>query len=273
MKKAKIVVCVLIVAVICVSLSACYYSYTGEYRDLYTVAINNIFGAKGCRSDGEWVSNPTIYVIETDAYGRVMFFYDEFLDDEAYGTALVIMQQSDVDYVYYYQDDCYVPSFNLGREYRAGYRDLFSEEEIAALKELNDWNKELNLDKCIKSQIVREKASGTLDIKEKEFDEWLKPFVQTLGYNGDDSIFRYARYCNTDKYGRELYYVYGIGRDADGEGVSPTSKYQDFEFAMIFNPNKTCSMENIYLITEPSLTFDALKLLKETAGWNQPYFA
>ncbi len=110
-----------------------------------------------------------------------------------------------------------------------------------------------------------------MKINDKEFEKAIKPIVQKLGYKGDDTIYRYYEYCNTDKFGRELYYVYGIGRDVDGEGVSPTSKDKEFEFAIIFNPDKTCPTENVYLLKDKTLTFDALKLLKQTVRWNQPF--
>lgn len=273
MKKVKVVVCVLIVLLLCASLSACKsFQYYGAYRDLYTVAVNNIFGARGYMGDGEWVAEPTIFIIETDNFGRVLFFYSEYFSGEQnYGTAIVVMQKSDGDCVYYYQDVCYTPCFRVDIPYYIGYRNLFTEEDIAALKEVNDWNKEVNLDKCTKSQISTEKPSATLKIKSKEFNEAIYPYMQSVGYKGDDGICRYSVFCNADKYGRELYYVWGIVRDADGEGVSSNSQYQYLEFAVIFNPDRTCPFENIYQITDSSLTVEALKTLKETAGWNQPY--
>lgn len=271
MKKTKIAICVLLLFVMVLSLSACRYAYVGWHTDLYTVAMYNVFGAAGFMDGGEPIWDSEIFIIETDNYGRVLFFYDEYLAETNYGTAIVIMQKSDRDYVYYYQDDCYTPYFNTDRQYPFGYRDAFSDEDIEALKLANDWNKEINLDKCTKSEITNKIPSGQLEITRKEFNAVLMPYVKTLGYKGDDTIYRFSNYCNTDKYGRELYYVYGIGSDVDGEGVSPSSKKQNFEFAMIFNPDKSCPSENIYLITDPTLTPEALKVLKQNAGWNQPY--
>lgn len=67
-----------LVIVVFLSLSSCGYSkYRGEQVDLYTVAVNNIFGVSGYISNGEVSYDPGITVIETDPYGRVLFFYNE----------------------------------------------------------------------------------------------------------------------------------------------------------------------------------------------------
>ena len=275
MKKLKIGVCILLLGVVTFSLVSCAY-YMGPHWDLYSVAVNNIFGAGGFGDDGEAAPDPEIDIIEVDDYGRVLFFYNEYPNytKQRYRTAIVIMQHNDNnDCVYYYQDDCYLPYLGEETPYPVGYRNLFSEEEIVALKELNDWNKELNLDKCVKAPCSNKKPYGSLKLKHRDFEEVLKPFVKKLGYEGDDTIYRYCEYCNTDKYGRELYYVYGLARDAVDESDPTKTTTQYFEFAMIFNPDKSCPKENIIVLTDKTSTFDALKQLKQLAGWNQPYSA
>lgn len=277
MKKTKIIACILLLTFVTFGLTACLVFYSGPHLELYSVAVNNIFGADGFGDDGEAPPDPTIDIIEVDDYGRVLFFYNEYpnYSKQRFRTAIVIMQRYDNpdDYVYYYQDDCYLPYLGNETPYPVGYRNFFSEDDVTALKELNDWNKELNLDKCTRAACSHRKPHGALKIKEKEFEKAIKPVAQKMGYKGDDTIYRYCEYCNTDKYGRELYYVYGVGRDVYGEGVSTTSTDQEFEFAIIFNPDKTCPEENVYVLTDKASTFDALKLLKQTAGWNQPYSA
>ena len=128
------------------------YKYEGEHPNLYTVAVNNVFGAWGYMSNGEAVYDPDIEVIEKDSYGRVLFFYDERF---SFGTALVIMQASDENEVSYYLDHCYYPyMYSEDSPYDATYRDLFTEKEISDLKKLNDWNKPINGEKCTSSPIV-----------------------------------------------------------------------------------------------------------------------
>ncbi|MDE7264261.1 MAG: hypothetical protein K2N64_06340 [Anaeroplasmataceae bacterium] len=78
-------------------------------------------------------------------------------------------------------------------------------------------------------------------------------------------------FCNADTYGRELYYVHAIGRDVLGEGVSPASKYQYYDFAIIFAPDNSCSLDNICEVSADSLDYYAkIMELKKTAHWNKP---
>ena len=270
MKKLKIVVCILILVVMMLSLIACTPVYQGLHRELYVVAVNNIFGAHGYSGHGEHHYDSQIDMIEVDDYGRILFFYNE--QDSVgglYHTAIVIMQYTDRyrNYVYYYQDDCYWPYFGEETPYPAAYRNLFSEEEIDALKELNDWNKKIDLKKCAKASCKTLRPDGALDIKDEEMSEIVKSTAQKLGYNKDDVSYSYDNeFCNADKYGRELYYVSALVR-------SSSADTEKIEFAMIFNPDKTCPEENVYVLTDKALTFDALKVLKQNVGWNQPYTA
>ena len=86
-------------------------------------------------------------------------------------------------------------------------------------------------------------------------------------------IYSYSRYCNTDKYGREIYYVYGAGRDVDGEGVSTTSESKEYHFAIIFNPDRSCPKENVREITTDSEFYNTVEQLKENCGWDEPWGA
>lgn len=269
MKRIKYIILSLLLISMLLTFTACY-RYNGDHKDLYTVAVFNVFGADGYCSNGEAIWNPNIEIIEKDNYGRTLFYYNE-RSYSPFGHAIVIMQQSNEEYVYYYQDDCYTPYYNADFSSLSDYRDIFSEEDIATLKERNDWNKEINLELCTKSPIIDRKEYAT-GVKEKDFEKAIKEYAVTVGYKGDDTIYRYSIYCNSDVYGRELYYVYGVGRDVYGEGVSPSSTDQEFEFAMIINPDKTCPIDNIYEISNVSENhWEIIKSLKQTAGWNQPY--
>lgn len=255
------------------SFGSCGFRYRGEHIDLYTVAVNNIFAAKGYFSNGEASFDPTIEVIERDSYGRVMFFYNEG-PLSVFGRALVIMQKSDGDTVYYYQDTCQIP--HIYTEYPENYREfkyneIYSEEEIALLKDVNDWNKPLDLEKCTKAEVSNEKNDeGYLGLEEENFEKYIMEYAKEQGYKGNDGIYRFSYYCNKDIYGREIYYVWGVGRDVKGEGVSPKSESRNFELVMIFNSDKTCSLDNIYEIRDPKECYEAIKALKEKCGWNQP---
>ena len=276
MKKLRYLIWILILTPILVltGCSACDYKYEGKNKDLYTVAVYNIFGAYGCSWGIHSASDPTIKIIEKDDYGRTLFFYDENDGDlvHLFGTAVLIMQKSERGYVYYYQDDCYTPYYDEDRTTynHPEYSEIFTEEDIAELKERNDWNKQINTEKCTKSKIVNKKEVSPLRLKDKDFEKAINPFVISLGFRSGDNIFGYARFCNADKYGRSLFWAYGSG---EVEGVEDSSsEYRYFEFAMIFNPDKSCPIENIYDISDTSLDYwEIIKSLKQTAGWNQPY--
>ena len=42
------------------------YSYSGEYKDLYSTAVWNIFGVRGYYSGGEYVRDPSIEIYEKE---------------------------------------------------------------------------------------------------------------------------------------------------------------------------------------------------------------
>ena len=181
------------------------------------------------------------------------------------------MQKSVADFVYYYQDVCQIPFVRTDRGADIVYDEVFTLEQIEALKAANDWEKPFNAEKCTRTAVVDGKQEGTLGLEEEDFERYIKEYVKTVGYKGDDNIFRYSEYVNTDKYGREIYYVYGVGRDVKGEGVSPSSQYQYFTLAMIFNPDKTCPVSNICEVAEDATTYEKVKQLKVDCGWDEPW--
>ncbi len=275
----KKIVSVIFLCITVFSLWGCIYRYRGKHMDLYSVAINNVFGADGSRFNGEVSYDPYIEIIETDGYGRVLFFYDEGYRSK-YGTAIIVMQKSEDSFVYYYQDICYSSVILVKDDYwhngdeGVTYKDIFTKEEIELLKEANDWEKPFNSEKCTKAAITdRKNDDGNIGINREDFDKAITSYVRTTEYNGKDtnSIYRYSIYCNTDKFGRELHYVYGIGSDVKGEGVSPDSEHQDFEFAIIFNPDKSCNIDNIIEITDAENCYEEVKNLKQKCGWDTQY--
>ena len=280
MKKIARFICVIVLCIIVLcGITACKpYRYKGNHVELFSVAVNNLFGARGYQVFESYDYDPFIEVLETDDYGRTLFFFTQdtggfwgITDGGAFGTAIFIMQKSDDEFVYYYQDDCYIPHrmpkglTSIPDDYREG----LPEEQIETLKERNDWNKEMNLSKCTKAVISDQAPLGSL--KESECEPALKAYAKQNGYKGDDTLFRYAFLYNVDSYGRELYYVYAIGRDVLGEGVSPTSQARHFELAMIFEADKSCPIENICEVSSDSLDYyEKIIELKKLAHWNQP---
>lgn len=125
------------------ALSGCSpHNYVGFDYDLYTTAVHNVPAVS--RGNLE-----TTEILEEDSFGRTLFWYENrFVYD--YGKpmhALCISQFSEGGRAYYYEDVCFI--FSDENMYAP-------EEEIARLKELNDWEKPLNIEKMSSAKIVKD---------------------------------------------------------------------------------------------------------------------
>lgn len=119
--------------------------YTGQRTDLYRLALYSIpLGEKFNKIDEK--------SIETDAYGRTMFylvispnneFYPYSADQEI--VAAFIMQKSDADSIWFYEDDCYIFGTNSNWK-NPDY--VIDQEKLEKLKKRNDWNQPFNAEKC-----------------------------------------------------------------------------------------------------------------------------
>lgn len=246
------------------------YSYEGDYPDLYTVAVNNFFGCNGYIAN-ENPFDPEINVIETDGYGRVLFTYDEWLNDLD-GTDLVacfVMQQSDGEYVSYYEEDCALiypqPDDTMTPP----------DDELTALKERNNWNLPLDDAKCTQKRITTRHESAISD-----HEEFLETVTNTyaeqlIPESGERTIYRYSRFSTADIYGRELHYVYALSRDRYGDGLSnPASVTEYYHFAVIICPDGSHDMQTCILPVTSFLESDSvLTQLKADNDWNLPLSA
>lgn len=258
MKKTLLFVLVLLILF---SLTGCrgYEGYNREDTDLYTIAIYNVLGNFGYYNNGEVISQPDIDVIEEDDYGRKLFSYFEGSAISTY--SLLMLQFSDDEYVYYYEDSFISSQYND-----------FSDSDIETLKSMNDWNKVINLNKAVKVKITKIKEDSPFKISEDDFEILFKALAKSTEYLGDDTIYRFSTYFSTDDFGRTLYYAYGVGRDVYGIGVSPDSTSQYFNAVIIFNPDGTYN-ENTS-IKELSNLYNYqhdLKLFKELNQWNEEW--
>ncbi|MDE6075985.1 MAG: hypothetical protein K2G26_06075, partial [Clostridia bacterium] len=243
-----------------------YQGYDGEYSELYTEAVYSILGAKGYY-DSPSLMDPKIEILETDNYGRVMYAYNES------GTiAVCIMQKADENYVYYYPDFNFIRSscFTWVDDLKEYVSNSFSNESITSLKDLNDFDKEYDESKCIKTTITRHKETlGCSKNIEKKLETLCKQYAKDNGCKGEDSVYRYSLYCTSDDYGRMLFYIYGIHRDVKGEGISPNSENMSFDLAIIFNPDWSFDTANSLLWLKDNYQND-LKEFKQLHNWNQP---
>ena len=249
-----------------------YSGYDGAHKDLYTVAVNNVFCSRGYISNGEITYDPKIHIIETDDYGRTLFFYGEYYDGYLdnkpnYGIAFVIMQESKDGYAYYYRDVCYMPYFDVTNDWQTISAKL-APDFLDALKEANDWNRELNEERCAKAKFVEKKPKGKLDPEKSEFDSVLYPYIVENGYTGiDRSICSFTDYCETDAYGRELYYVSGITSDLEEDGQKLSRVFENYDFAVVLNADGTFPENCIVEIPTPADSAAAISKLKQDTNW------
>lgn len=214
-------------ALVTVFFTGCFYNFTyrGEYPDLYTVAINSILWNRGYSQYIESTAQPGIKILEKDDYGRTLYIYYEAGDAE---TNLVISQYSEEDYVYYYED------FNFLQKENRIAQEGFSQEEVDYLKSLNDWGKEIDLEKCVKKRITNKKADIPCDEKiiegkvTQKFSENGKIGNIYTKYLTSDNLGNFLVYGYVDFYGEELFIGFVIFIDADCERFNflvPTETY------------------------------------------------
>ncbi len=159
---------------ILVILTGCTYKgYSGEYLDLYTVAINSVLWNNGHSFSADKYINPQIDIIDQDMYGRTMFTYYEkyYAGANISFSALIICQHSNQKDVFYYEDINYIVKEQM---LYASNIKKFEIEEIEQLKVTNDWNQKINFDKCIKKEITKRKPDvpQKKEIKSKIIDEF-----------------------------------------------------------------------------------------------------
>lgn len=249
------------------------YSYTGEYPELFTIAINSILGTRGYRA-ASIIFNANIAIVDKDDYGRILFLYNEGADISTF--SLVIGQKSDGEYVYFYPhhnfisisrpissegfgfisieraDGPYIeaPSIPIGK-----IKENFTAEAVEELKKLNDWNQPLNLERAIRAEIVDRRVDRVGPIDDRALRQ---AYDQVFG---DDAlggmISSRTRFFITDNYGRSIYVAWGRER-----------RYT----VILFQPDGSFDVERSVMELHDRQQYqDELKTLKELNGWNESW--
>ena len=207
MKKILLMLLLIFVTI----LSSCGYSgYSGNRSDLYSVAINSVLYLNGYSWTADYQCDANIEIIEVDNYGRTIFSYSEkhYKGSNISFSALIVCQKSTEKEVFFYEDINYII-----KEQKLYSKDVekFTDDEIAYLKSINDWNKEINYDKCIRKEISKTKPKIP---NEKEIHDLLVEKFTLV--NGEYSLFMDYLTSNTDE---QKYIVYGYIRKSDKEGI------------------------------------------------------
>jgi hypothetical protein len=233
-----------------------YKKYNCEYPDLYSIAINSILGTRGYVISG--VIHPArVKPIEKDSLGRVMFLYWENSDISHF--SLIISQKTDWEngYAYYYRDYNFISIAESSHSktiyslsaFRSAV-ERFSDNEIEKLKRKNDWNMNIDLNRCEKVKIVRQKAEGPVgDRQVREFHR------KVLGDDARRNNF--TVFFVRDNYSRSMYVGMGwrnLSRRYDVLFFQPDGSYDE----------KTGVME----LTDLNNYQDDLRAFKERNNWN-----
>ncbi len=222
MKKAiSLFLCCAVLLACSFGLSGCIYMplYTGEYKELYTVAVYSLPDAEGYMDHGEGAYDSAIYVWEQDDYGRTIFTYCEDVGHKIY--ALVVSQAYDDTNVYFYPDANYVTAIIDTGYRREGetYEDYIRNNTEALylehkdkLKEANDWNKPLDISRCVSYPITNRKKLGkTYSLSGVECNKILNEYSATLNLPNPDEYPHYShRVLQADAEGKVLHQIWGF---------------------------------------------------------------
>ena len=242
-------------------------AYRGDNPELYTLAIHNFFGSYGYGINGEITFPAETGVIEKDSYGRVLFYYHEGINDEGCGYG--ILQKLANGYVYYYEDDCVLcAENNWSGNGKVTYEEWFTAEELSAFKARNDWEKEINDEKCTKEFVVSRKPEGRLRLKENDFEEATKGWLTDNGFQiiSDYRIYTSEEFFVADDYGREIYCIY-VNESRLAGNIEET-----IILAVMFMPDGTCDPNVSVIRIEDMQNYrDQMKAFRQNNGWNTAY--
>jgi len=241
--------------------------YRGDYPAAYTVAINNFFGSAGYSSNGEIVSPSEIGILETDSKGRMLFYYHEGISDRGCGYG--ILQKVADGYAYYYEDDCVLcAEDDWDGTGKVTYEKWFTVEELSAFKARNDWEQDINEEKCTKKTVVSQKSGEKLKLEKKDFEKATKDWLINNGYliKSDKRIYYSENFFMTDDYGREIYCIYV------NEYCLADTVVEPIVLAVMFMPDGTCDANvSVIRINDLQNYREQMKAFRLENGWNTVY--
>ena len=199
----KIIVCILIIGILLCCFYGCGsnepFQYSGNDVALYTEAIYSILGAKGFEHTSHGLTNPDVSILEEDTYGRILFCYYEGSVMEDMRIFLLISQRTEDGFVYYYPDYNFL-ILNKEDLIQDGIvdRSWWEIDQVEELKVANDWDQEIDLNKCIK-QIVTRKKEDPLSKRERN------DLYEAIYGEYDTDAYIHINYSSMDDEGKCLY--------------------------------------------------------------------
>ena len=159
----------------------------------YELAICGSYGVPGMFCSELKGGTYECSIIDTDSHGRIMYQYiTQSVIAEEEVTAVVICQMIDADYVYYYEDQCYI---------YAPYTD----EDISVLQSKNDWNQPLD-----QAEMSRRPNKVTLDMyihKDSQLEYKEVRFVCSNTLEITENQISILTILDIDPAGKELYWL------------------------------------------------------------------
>ena len=142
--------------------------------------------------DPDLKGSSQIEVLERDSYGRVLYSYSCYnVITEKDEVAIAICQKSDQDYVYFYEDICYI----LGE---------YEDSDVDALKATNDWDSPYNDGKMSRRRIKYTFDGYIIDDCDQKFYTVQKVFVKAVGIK-ESNIYNYG-FVDYDANGLAVYF-------------------------------------------------------------------
>lgn len=240
MKKIDKIFIILLCALMLTAFCGCdrFHKYKGTDYDLYTVAINSLVGAHGeifMRPEG-----PTLNIVETDNYGRTLFYYYE---KNAISThSMIISQKSENGFVFYYEDFNFISKAT----------EQFATEEIDELKCKNDWNMPIDESRLVKKEIVKQKSKNSFNESTVE-----EQFAKILGEKWE--LFYFGRELTTSEDGKTIVLAVGI-YDRHGESIKK-------DYVLILDKEGNLAENAMMELTDFYNYQEQLKQFKADNGW------
>ncbi len=185
---------VLFALLVMITLSSC--MRAGRFLEL---ALCGAYAVPGMyHHDLKGAASPV--TLEEDEQGRILFEFarPNSITGES-GTALVICQHIDADYVYYYEDHCYL-------------YDCDSEEDIALLKSQNDWGLPLDFDKM--SVRPNDISLDLFIVPDRSLERKNVQNVIKLGLTGLHAMSIESYLIDVNPNGYELYWINAVANGA-----------------------------------------------------------
>lgn len=293
----KIPAIVCLIALLMLALCSCrsYSGYKGDHPGAYTLAYTQIPDTLGATLKTTRFRDPEVLLLERDSYGRGLYLYFESTDKPL---SVLIVQKENGERVWFYPErstlsfktpdsvyDLWDKKLSEERLTEL-YRELCSDDALASLKKMNDWNEPLNESLLESAEITHPKLTApwsfrkdTVNLKDDVWKEEIFSVAIKNGHNipaeyisGYYGTNVYENWMATDNYGRRLYYVecnYSVYNEDPRSNVS--SVRYNLEMIAILMPDESYNKDTFMVELEDMTNYqEQMRELKAANGWNTP---